>query len=183
MPGRAFCVFELPGIAGSAEVRCESLAQMADAVQAAIDASGLRAAPILAFDVAAPIATQLNATCALVNLGQARALPLDVTCGASVRACFDELVSWGVPDVVVNNAGVTVTRALLEQTEQDFDHVLDTNLKGCWLVAAEAARHMVAAGRGGSIINIASILGERVAGGVAWRLMPSPRQAWCRPPR
>ena len=58
-------------------------------------------------------------------------------------------------------------RPLLEQTEEDFDQVLDTNLKGCWLVAAEAARRMVAAGPGGSIVNVASILGERVAGGVA----------------
>ena len=58
-------------------------------------------------------------------------------------------------------------RPLLEQTEEDFDQVLDTNLKGCWLVATEAARRMVAAGQGGSIVNVASILGERVAGGVA----------------
>ncbi len=99
--------------------------------------------------------------------GEARALALDVTDGASVRRCFDELASWGAPDVVVNNAGVTVTRALLEQTEADFDSVLDTNLKGNWLVATEAARRMVAAGQGGSIVNVASILGERVAGGVA----------------
>ncbi len=99
--------------------------------------------------------------------GEARALSLDVTDGASVRQCFDALSSWGAPDVLVNNAGVTVTRPLLEQTEADFDSVLGTNLKGNWLVATEAARRMVAAGQGGSIINVASILGERVAGGVA----------------
>ncbi|MBO9676986.1 MAG: glucose 1-dehydrogenase [Acidovorax sp.] len=99
--------------------------------------------------------------------GQARSLSLDVTDAASVRACFDALSDWGAPDIVVNNAGVTVTRPLLEQTEEDFDHVLDTNLKGCWLVATEAARRMAAAGQGGSIVNVASILGERVAGGVA----------------
>jgi len=99
--------------------------------------------------------------------GEARALSLDVTDSASVRNCFDELTSWGAPDVVVNNAGITVTRPLLEQTEEDFDSVIETNLKGCWMVATEAARRMVAAGRGGSIVNIASILGERVAGGVA----------------
>jgi NAD(P)-dependent dehydrogenase (short-subunit alcohol dehydrogenase family) len=45
--------------------------------------------------------------------------------------------------------------------------VLDTNLKGAWLVAQEGARRLVAAKRPGSIINIASITGERVAGGVA----------------
>lgn len=99
--------------------------------------------------------------------GEARALSLDVTEAASVHRCFDELSTWGAPDVLLNNAGVTVTRPMLQQSEADFDSVIDTNLKGCWLVATEAARRMVAAGRGGSIVNIASILGERVAGGVA----------------
>ena len=99
--------------------------------------------------------------------GQARALSLDVTDANSVRSCFDELASWGVPNVVVNCAGVTMTRPLLEHTEADWDSVINTNLKGCWLVATEASRRLVSAGRGGSIVNIASILGERVAGGVA----------------
>lgn len=99
--------------------------------------------------------------------GRARALAMDVTDAASVARGLDELASWGSPDVVVNNAGVTVTKPLLEQTEADYDAVIDTNLKGCWLVATEAARRMVAAGRGGCIVNVASILGERVAGGVA----------------
>ncbi|HSV83203.1 MAG TPA: SDR family oxidoreductase [Ramlibacter sp.] len=99
--------------------------------------------------------------------GQARAVALDVTNGASVARCFDELASWGVPDIVVNNAGVTVTKPLLQQTEADYDAVLDANLKGCWLVATEAGRRLVAANRGGCIVNVASILGERVAGGVA----------------
>jgi NAD(P)-dependent dehydrogenase (short-subunit alcohol dehydrogenase family) len=84
-----------------------------------------------------------------------------------VVRCFDELASWGAPDVVVNNAGITATRSLLEQTEDDFDSVIATNLKGSWLVTTEAARRMVTAGSGGCIVNIASILGERVAGGVA----------------
>lgn len=99
--------------------------------------------------------------------GLAHAVALDVTDSAGVRRCFDAVAAWGVPDVLVNNAGVTVTRPLLEQTEADFDHVVGTNLKGAWLVATEAARRMAAAGRGGSIVNVASILGERVAGGVA----------------
>ena len=99
--------------------------------------------------------------------GEARAFALDVGDAGSVTACFDAVSAWGVPDVVVNNAGVTVTRALLEQTEADFDSVVDTNLKGNWLVATEAARRMVAAKKGGAIVNVASILGERVGGGVA----------------
>lgn len=99
--------------------------------------------------------------------GVARAVELDVSNIVSVKKCFDELSDWGAPDVIVNNAGITITRPLLEQTEDDYDSVIGTNLKGCWLVATEGARRMKAAGKGGSIINIASILGERVAGGVA----------------
>jgi NAD(P)-dependent dehydrogenase (short-subunit alcohol dehydrogenase family) len=96
--------------------------------------------------------------------GDARAMSLDVTQSASVARCFDQI---GVPDIVVNNAGITITRALLQQSEDDWDQVMATNLKGCWLVATEAARRMVAADKQGAIVNDASILGQRVAGGVA----------------
>lgn len=100
--------------------------------------------------------------------GKAHALQLSVTDPTSVAAAFDEAARVaGVPDVIVNNAGVTVTKSLLEQYEADWDSVMDTNLKGGWLVATEGARRMVAAGKGGVIVNVASILGERVAGGVA----------------
>ncbi|WP_157264835.1 SDR family NAD(P)-dependent oxidoreductase [Azohydromonas aeria] len=96
------------------------------------------------------------------------ALPLDVADAASVRGCFDALAAQaGVPEILVNNAGTTVTKPLLHQTEADWDLVVDTNLKGAWLVATEAARRLVDAGRGGSLVNIASILAERQAGGVA----------------
>ena len=99
---------------------------------------------------------------------EAWALPVDVTDAASVKAAFDTLAAQGVTaDIVVNNAGVAVSRPLLEQTEADWDGVVDTNLKGAWLVAQEAARRLVAAERPGCIVNIASITGERVAGGVA----------------
>ena len=94
----------------------------------------------------------------------ASAITLDVSSKESVQACFEQV---GVCDIVINNAGITVTRALLDQTEEDWDSVIDTNLKGCWLVATEAARYLRDAGRAGSIVNVASILGERVAAGVA----------------
>jgi len=100
--------------------------------------------------------------------GKCLAVSLDVTSAASIGACFDQIdQSGGAADIVVNNAGVTVTKPLLKQSEEDWDAVVGTNLKGGWLVAQEAASRMVAAGKGGSIVNIASILGERVAGGVA----------------
>ncbi len=96
--------------------------------------------------------------------GKAGVAVLDVSNKDSVTACFEQI---GACDIVINNAGITVTRALLEQTEEDWDSVIDTNLKGCFLVATEAARRLRDAQRPGSIINIASILGERVAAAVA----------------
>jgi len=101
--------------------------------------------------------------------GRGVAVSMDVTSAASVSACFDEIERQmgGPADIVVNNAGVTVTKPLLQQTEEDWDSVVGTNLKGGWMVAQEAARRLVAAKKPGSLINIASILGERVAGGVA----------------
>ncbi len=96
--------------------------------------------------------------------GKAGVVALDVARKDSVTACFEQV---GACDIVINNAGITVTRALLAQTEDDWDSVIDTNLKGCFLVATEAARRLRDAGRPGSIVNIASILGERVAAAVA----------------
>jgi NAD(P)-dependent dehydrogenase (short-subunit alcohol dehydrogenase family) len=55
----------------------------------------------------------------------------------------------------------------MEQPIAQFDEVMAVNLRGVWLVAAEAARRWKAAGRGGSIVNIASIQGERVAPGIS----------------
>ena len=59
-------------------------------------------------------------------------------------------------DVLVNNAGIARAADILEVTEQDFDAVLDVNLKGAFLMAQAVARIMVAAGRG-SIINLSSV--------------------------
>ncbi|SIQ43587.1 NAD(P)-dependent dehydrogenase, short-chain alcohol dehydrogenase family [Aromatoleum tolulyticum] len=100
--------------------------------------------------------------------GRAHAVAMDVTDAPSVTAAFDRAAAVaGVPDIVINNAGQTITKPLLQQTEADWDNVIDPNLKGCWLVGTEAARRMVDAGKAGSIVNIASILAERVGGGVA----------------
>ena len=94
----------------------------------------------------------------------ATTVALDVTDAASVR---DAIAAAGPIDILVNNAGIAVTKPLLAQEAADFDQVVDVNLRGCFLVATEAARGMVARKQGGSIINIASILGERIIPGVA----------------
>jgi NAD(P)-dependent dehydrogenase (short-subunit alcohol dehydrogenase family) len=93
---------------------------------------------------------------------------MDVTAPQSIEAAFDAAEArFGVVEIVVNNAGVTSTRLALEQDEASWDKVIDTNLKGVWLVAQSAGRRMVAQKVRGSIVNIASILGLRVAGSVA----------------
>jgi len=98
---------------------------------------------------------------------QANAVSLDVTRAESVKACFDQIESLGlVADIIISNAGTTVAKPALDQTEEDWDAVIDTNLKGCWMVDTEAARRLVKHKKKGSIINISSILGERVAGAV-----------------
>ena len=97
----------------------------------------------------------------------ATAVAIDVTDAQSVATCFEQASQvFGVPDIVVNNAGVTVTKAAIDQSVEDWNQVIDTNLKGCWLVATEAARRLIGAQKSGCIINIASILGERVAASV-----------------
>jgi len=95
---------------------------------------------------------------------QARAIRLDVSDRESVAAAFEQAArSLGPVTVVVNNAGVAITKPLLEHTEDDWNQVIGVNLTGAWRVAQEAARHMVEHKQGGSIVNVASILGLRVA--------------------
>ena len=92
--------------------------------------------------------------------GRAFPVRLDVTDGASVReAVAAAETELGAIGILVNNAGTAFMKPLLEHSEADWDGVVDTNLKGAWLVAQEVARHMVRLGHGGSIINIGSILG------------------------
>lgn len=99
--------------------------------------------------------------------GKSVAVTLDVTNGASVREAVATVeAELGPVTILVNNAGVVVGKSLLDHDENDWDRVMDTNLKGAWLVAQEVARRMVAHSQGGAIINIASILGLRVVGGV-----------------
>lgn len=100
--------------------------------------------------------------------GAAEAVVMDVTDQASIERGLDAAeAAFGPVTVLVNNAGVTVTRAALDLDEAAWDQVVDTNLKGVWFAAQSVARRMVRHGQGGNIVNIASILGLRVAGGVA----------------
>ena len=95
--------------------------------------------------------------------GEAMAVTMDVTSSASIAAALDEIESaFGVVTIVVNNAGITIPKLLLDLSDDNWTNVIDTNLTGVAYVARESARRMIAAGVGGSIVNIASILAERV---------------------
>ena len=93
-----------------------------------------------------------------------RVMALDVTDPGSVATAFD---GGPPPDIVINNAGIAHPAAALETDDAAWSGVIDTNLSGVFRVARAAAARMIAADRGGSIVNIASILGHRVAGHVA----------------
>lgn len=95
--------------------------------------------------------------------GKCDAIVMDVSCSTSIAAVSDAFKSV---DILVNNAGIVREAAALDQSEDDWDAVIDTNLKGTFLVSQAVGRAMRERGRGGAIINIASIVGIRQAGGV-----------------
>jgi NAD(P)-dependent dehydrogenase (short-subunit alcohol dehydrogenase family) len=105
--------------------------------------------------------------------GRSASVALDVTDRASIeRAVATVEDTLGPIDVLINNAGVAVSKGVLEQTEADWDKVVDTNLKGAFFVAQAVAKRMVArdpkaAWGGGNIVNIASVLALDVVGHLA----------------
>lgn len=92
------------------------------------------------------------------ELPQARAVMLDVRDSQAIDSFWAQT---GAVDILVNNAGIVGGGPLLDQDAAEWDRILGTNARGAYLMARGAARTMVEAGRGGSIINIASILGLR----------------------
>ncbi|RAM37051.1 SDR family NAD(P)-dependent oxidoreductase [Arthrobacter globiformis] len=101
------------------------------------------------------------------------ALAVDLSSPGNISGFAESLqrASGGI-DLLVNNAGVNVPKPALELTEDDWDTVFDTNLKGTFFLTTALARHWVAAGTPGAIVNIASQAGivaieERAAYGTS----------------
>jgi NAD(P)-dependent dehydrogenase (short-subunit alcohol dehydrogenase family) len=90
------------------------------------------------------------------------ALQVDVTRASEVDdAVARAIAAMGRLDILVNNAGINIRKPALELTEGDWDQTLDTNLKGCFLVARAVGRHMLAR-QAGSVVNIASMMASVV---------------------
>src|SRR5512145_621680 len=91
--------------------------------------------------------------------GQAIAIQADVSKGDEVEQLFKKtLECYGRIDILVNNAGITRDTLLLRMKEEDFDAVIETNLRGVYLCTRAALRPMTKA-HGGRIINITSVVG------------------------
>lgn len=82
----------------------------------------------------------------------------NVASSAEVGAMFEALDrEFGRIDILVNNSGIEKSTPFVDVAEKDWDLVLGVNLKGAFLCAQQAARRMIAAGRGGRIVNISSV--------------------------
>jgi NAD(P)-dependent dehydrogenase (short-subunit alcohol dehydrogenase family) len=102
--------------------------------------------------------------------GKAAAVTLDVTDAAAIGEAFDAAeAAFGPVDLLVNNAGIAHMGTVVDIPVEDWDAVIEVNLRAAFLVAREGARRMIAQEAGGAIVNIASILGERaMKGGAAY---------------
>lgn len=91
--------------------------------------------------------------------GAAISIQADVSVSADVERLFKTVIDqYGTVDILVNNAGITRDTLLLRMKEDDFDTVIDTNLRGVYLCTKAALRPMTRA-RSGRIINITSVVG------------------------
>ena len=105
----------------------------------------------------------------LIDYAGGRAFPIeaDVTDRAAMKAAFDMAEkAFGTVTVLVNNAGIAHSGRAVDLAEEEWRRVVATNLDAVFFNAQEAGRRMLAAGKSGAIINIASILGFGVSKGV-----------------
>ena len=114
-------------------------------------------ATVLINDIREPVLEKASGELTAAFGERALAHRADVRDAAQVAAMFDALQSrTGRLDVVVSNAGIYPDCPVVDMEEELWDRVLDTNAKGNFLVCREAARRMIAQGRGGNIIAISS---------------------------
>jgi NAD(P)-dependent dehydrogenase (short-subunit alcohol dehydrogenase family) len=161
--GQAMTAAQIFGLAGKVAL-----------VTGASSGLGLRFAEVLAENGAAVVlvarrADRLAAVKARIEAagGSAIAVEADVRDRPAMQRAFDAAEkAFGTVTILVNNAGVVHSGRAIELKEEDWRRVLATNLDAVFYWAQEAARRMLAAGKGGAIVNIASVLGLNVDKGV-----------------
>jgi NAD(P)-dependent dehydrogenase (short-subunit alcohol dehydrogenase family) len=93
--------------------------------------------------------------------GEAMICQADAKDEASLKNAIDKVAEkWGRIDILVNAPGINSTTPIMEITEEEWNRILDVNLKGAFLASRVAADHMIRQGEGGSIINISSASSE-----------------------
>ena len=96
--------------------------------------------------------------------GRAQAIQADVTQKTDIERLVAQATdTFGKIDVLVNNAGVYPLSSLVDMVEDEWDQVIDANLRSVFLCTQAVARQMISQGTGGAIVNIASIEGENAA--------------------
>lgn len=106
----------------------------------------------------ADVSPTVDAVAAKLDGGRAKSMVLDVSDENAVRQAVQRFVDeFGRLDILVNNAGIYPTSPVLEMTPDFFDHVIDVNLRGLVFASQAAALQMIKQGKGGRIINVASI--------------------------
>ncbi|MFK8251925.1 SDR family oxidoreductase [Ancylobacter terrae] len=110
-----------------------------------------------------------DASDTLVGEGfDARPLAFDVTDDKAVAAAFESLDADGVEiDILVNNAGIQFRKPMIDLDPADWRRVIEVDLTSAFLVSQQAARRMIARGRGGKIVNIASLMSQAARATVA----------------
>lgn len=125
-------------------------------------------ATVIITDIAKAAADNAAQQIQLRRDGKVSALHLDVCDSAAIKAAVARIVQdFGQIDIWVNNAGAYPSAAALEISDEEWDHLLNLNLRSLFICARESARHMVDAGRGGVIINLASTAAVKTGGGNA----------------
>ncbi len=120
---------------------------------------------IAARDAANPQLQRLQSQ--LQETVEVASVSLDVASQESISNAFSQAEDQlGPVDVLINNAGIAIPQTALKTDEQLWQSVLGTNLGGAWFVAREFATRLVAEKLPGAVVNITSILGQRVNSGV-----------------
>ncbi len=91
-------------------------------------------------------------------------MSVDISDPSAVAAAFGQVATHHPIDILVNCAGIAIRKPAVDLPMEDWDKVVSVNMTGSFVCAREAARHMIAAGRSGAIVNVASIMG--LSGGI-----------------